>query len=388
MKWKNWRYFSFLHSTPLQEEYLSMIKILSLNLLARYRICEMKWIEWMIREILKIGGCWQRGGNLWDAVEHDCTGFCEPIIGWSKTTKTNFCQINHKFLLVGEKIWTHIQPQYYSPTDYSLSTKLIILLLCHGCLPREDDGSFEFLRMNDNLQKHVQHRHRWADEKWRTEWEEEDKKKISVLSRFFRNNSVFPGSPRSFWTQPYESFITVIILDGIFEFFNHVGYAINLHSIINSRLIPGRQILSNRQTVFFLFVDPLDKERKHLDTIELEAPRLAHPCGKHGRDIRILCIGRHQHCSEERIEVSDTIERHHPLRNTSSLLYPESCSDGNLRSRKRKSFCVTSSSSKDFFATWLDEIIGFRSCSTNRWTSCSTIHKNTTKPTKLNPKSW
>ena len=37
------------------------------------------------------------------------------------------------------------------------------------------------------------------------------------------------------------------------------------------------------------------------------------------------CIGRHQHCSEERIEVSDTIERHHPLRNTSSLLYPESC---------------------------------------------------------------
>ena len=292
------------------------------------------------------------------------------------------------FYLLGEKIWTDIQPQDYSPTDYSLSTKLIILL-CHGCLPREDDGSFEFLRMNDNLQKHVQHRHRWADEKWRTEWEEEeDKKKISVLSRFFRNNSVFPGSPRSFWTQPYESFITVIILDGIFEFFNHVGYAINLHSIINSRLIPGRQILSNRQTVFFLFVDPLDKEHKHLDTIELEAPRLAHPCGKHGRDIRILCIGRHQHCSEERIEVSDTIERHHPLRNTSSLLYPESCSDGNLRSRERKSFCVTSSSSKDFFATWLDEIIGFRSCSTNRWTSCSTIHKNTTKPTKLNPKSW
>ena len=159
-----------------------------------------KWnelYEWF-EKFFKIGGCWQRGGNLWDAVEYECTGsarldFCEPIKGWSKTTKTNFCQINHKFLLVGEKIWTDIQPQDYSPTDYSLSTKLIILL-CHGCLPREDDGSFEFLRMNDNLQKHVQHRHRWADEKWRTEWEEEeDKKKISVLSRFFRNNSVFPG---------------------------------------------------------------------------------------------------------------------------------------------------------------------------------------------------
>ena len=46
-----------------------------------------------------------------------------------------------------------------------------------------------------------------------------------------------------------------------------------LHSIINSGLIPGGQNLSNRQTVFFLFVDP--EEHKDPDTIELEAPRLA-----------------------------------------------------------------------------------------------------------------
>ena len=43
-------------------------------------------------------------------------------------------------------------------------------------------------------------------------------------------------------------------------------------------------------------------------------------------------LGRHQPCSQERIEVlSDTIERHHSSRNTPSLLYPESCSDGNLK---------------------------------------------------------
>ena len=36
-------------------------------------------------------------------------------------------------------------------------------------------------------------------------------------------------------------------------------------------------------------------------------------------------LGRHQSCSEERIEVlSNTIERYHSSRNTSSLLYPES----------------------------------------------------------------
>ena len=55
----------------------------------------------------------------------------------------------------------------------------------------------------------------------------------------------------------------------------HVGCAINLHSIINSGLIPGGQNLSNRQTVFFLPVDPMDKNHKDPDTIDLNAPRQA-----------------------------------------------------------------------------------------------------------------
>ena len=43
-------------------------------------------------------------------------------------------------------------------------------------------------------------------------------------------------------------------------------------------------------------------------------------------------VGRHQSCSKEMIEVlSDAIERYHSLQNTPSLLYPESCSDGNWK---------------------------------------------------------
>ena len=44
---------------------------------------------------------------------------------------------------------------------------------------------------------------------------------------------------------------------------------------MNSGLIPGGQILSKRQTVFFTSVDPMNKEYKDPDTIDLEAPRLA-----------------------------------------------------------------------------------------------------------------
>ena len=67
----------------------------------------------------------------------------------------------------------------------------------------------------------------------------------------------------------------VIIPDGFFQYIYHVGCAINLHSIINSGLIPGGQHLSNRQTVFFLLVDLMDKQHKDHDMIDLEAPRLA-----------------------------------------------------------------------------------------------------------------
>ena len=67
----------------------------------------------------------------------------------------------------------------------------------------------------------------------------------------------------------------VVIPSSFFQYIYHVGCPINLHSIINSGLIPGGQKLRNRQTVFFLLVDPMDKNHKDLDTIDLNAPRHA-----------------------------------------------------------------------------------------------------------------
>ena len=66
-----------------------------------------------------------------------------------------------------------------------------------------------------------------------------------------------------------------MILSKFFQKIYHIGCAFNLHSIINSGLIPGGQNSSKRQTVFFLPVNPMDKEHKDPETIDLEAPRLA-----------------------------------------------------------------------------------------------------------------
>ena len=67
----------------------------------------------------------------------------------------------------------------------------------------------------------------------------------------------------------------VIIPDGFFKYIYHVRCTINLHSITNSGLIAGGQNLSKRQTVFFTSVDPVTKEHKDPNDIDLEAPRLA-----------------------------------------------------------------------------------------------------------------
>ena len=70
---------------------------------------------------------------------------------------------------------------------------------------------------------------------------------------------------------------TVGILDGFFKSY--------IMSDVQLIYIPSSiqdwywkvKILSNRQTVFFLPVGPMDKEHKDPDTIDLNAPQLAHP---------------------------------------------------------------------------------------------------------------
>ena len=67
----------------------------------------------------------------------------------------------------------------------------------------------------------------------------------------------------------------MIIQSNFFKHIYHVGYAFNLHSIINSGLILGGKSSSKRETVFFLPVDPMNKNHKDPDEIDLTVPRHA-----------------------------------------------------------------------------------------------------------------
>ena len=128
---------------------------------------------------------------------------------------------------IGERKWTDIEPQDYSPIAHPVSKQLSILFR-HG---------------------HNRKRRRQQEKHSILYW--------SVRTR----NSLSPSSSRSIRTQSHWSFITgqCINSERFFEYIYHIGCAINLHSILNSGLIPEGQNVSKRQTVFFTSVDLLTK---------------------------------------------------------------------------------------------------------------------------------
>ena len=172
---------------------------------------------------------------------------------------------------IGERTWTDVEPGEYSISDCEVSKKLIYLLR-HGSLPRENDGAIELWKIKDYLQDHFVFCHYWSDDKWKSSMAGGGGHKKNI--QYCADSSGTILYLRDLQGHSGRNLIDPIP-DGFFKYIYHVGCAIKLHSIINSVLIPGGQNLTNRQTVFLLLVDPMDKEHKDPDTIDLGAPRRA-----------------------------------------------------------------------------------------------------------------
>ena len=68
---------------------------------------------------------------------------------------------------IGERTWTDIEPEDYSPIAYTVSKQLSTLLR-HGHLPREEDGAIEFWRIRDYLRNDFVRSQHWSDEMWKS----------------------------------------------------------------------------------------------------------------------------------------------------------------------------------------------------------------------------
>ena len=152
-------------------------------------------------------------------------------------------------------------------------------LLRHGHLPREEDGAIEFWRIKEYLQNDLERSQHWSDEKWKSTMAkgEGNKKRFQYCTdpsgqEILDLRAIQGHSGRNLIGPSLQD--NVVIPNDFLGYIYHIGCAINLHSIVNSGLIPGGQNFSKRQTVFFTSVDPMNKEHRDPKKIDLEAPRL------------------------------------------------------------------------------------------------------------------
>ena len=170
-----------------------------------------------------------------------------------------------------EWTWNDIEPGAQFDQAYAVAKRLNTLLR-HGELLREEDGAIEVWRLKDDLRIKFEYSQYWSDE-WKSKVAggARQHETISTLHWSVRTrHSLPPSSSRSCKTQSHWSYTAGQCVNS-----EHIGCAINLHSIMNSGLIPGGQIFSKRPTVFLTYVDPMNKEHKDPNVIDLDAPRLA-----------------------------------------------------------------------------------------------------------------
>ena len=138
-------------------------------------------------------------------------------------------------------------------------TKRTNTRLRHRELLREEDGAIEFWRIKDDLRNYSQN---WSDDVWKSKMAGGGGKKkrfqyctdpsgqeiiyLRALQGQSGRNPIDPTFPDN-----------VLIPKNFLEYIYHIRCAVSVHSITNSGLIPGGQILSReRQTVFFTAVNP------------------------------------------------------------------------------------------------------------------------------------
>ena len=155
---------------------------------------------------------------------------------------------------------------------------MINLLRHNQTVQREDDGAIQFWRIKFHLRNHSSQVQHWSD-RW----------KVCLAARggskrryqYCSDNSGTIFYLRALQRHSGHNLIdptlqdNVLIQRGIFHHIYHIGRAFNLHSIINNGLIPGGQDSSRRQTVFFLPIDPRDKDHEDPENIDFSVPRRA-----------------------------------------------------------------------------------------------------------------
>ena len=101
------------------------------------------------------------------ALKSNARAFASRSKAKAKPQRRTPASSSTRTLPIGERQWTDVEPEDYSPVAYPVSKQLSTLLR-HGHLPREDDGAIEFWRTKEYLRNDLVQSQHWSDEKWKS----------------------------------------------------------------------------------------------------------------------------------------------------------------------------------------------------------------------------
>ena len=193
---------------------------------------------------------------------------------------------------MNERKWIDIEPAEPSLSANEVSKKVINLLRHNQTVQREDDGAVQFWRIKFHLRNKFPQNQYWSDDRWKACLAAGGGSKrryqyCSDISGTILYLRALQGHSGRNLIDPLLQ-DNVIIQCGLFRHIYHIGCAFNLHSIINNGLLPGGQDSSRRQTVFFLPIDPRDKEHQDPEHLDFSVPRRAqylHSAWKKHQDV-------------------------------------------------------------------------------------------------------
>ena len=101
------------------------------------------------------------------ALKTNSFAFASRPMAKAKPQRRTLASPSTRTLPIGERTWTDIEPEDYSPVGYPVSKQLSTLLR-HGHLPRADDGAIELWRIKEYLRNDLVRSQHWSDEKWKS----------------------------------------------------------------------------------------------------------------------------------------------------------------------------------------------------------------------------
>ena len=198
-----------------------------------------------------------------ESVEHRVTG---KLVAKARPQLKPAMTLSPISIPIRERKWTDINPEKFHEDCFAVSKAMIRLLRHDSSIPREDDRALRFVDLMEEFKAKFDGTSQWPVNAWITFLAEGTgpKKRFQYClnpnsSKHFLYFRAIQGHSGRNLVEPTLP-DNVLLPDVFTENIYHIVNVIEIYSITRSGLIPGGSLTTDRQSVVFTAVNPMDDD--------------------------------------------------------------------------------------------------------------------------------